>query len=131
MSNEEHPYSLPREERLRGRSAVSKLFTKGHSGFVFPIRYVWCEGDPQSVSSVLFTVPKKFHKRANRRNTLRRRVKEGYRLQKSLLGESQMGVNIALIYSTKEDLEYSRVAKSISKILTLIESERTSQREQK
>ncbi|MFI3248154.1 MAG: ribonuclease P protein component [Rikenellaceae bacterium] len=127
MSNEEHPYSLPREERLRGRTAVSRLFTKGQSGFVFPIRYVWCESESEGASSVLCTVPKKFHKRANKRNLLRRRVKEGYRVQKSLLGESGSGVNLALIYSTKENLEYSRIAKSVAKILTLIESERSSQ----
>lgn len=125
MSNEDHPYSLPREERLRGRTAVSNLFATGESGFVFPIRYVWCDGrDSAAESSVLFTVPKKFHKRANKRNLLRRRVKEGYRLQKSLLGESSQGLNIALIYSTKEILEYSRIAKAVAKVLTTIENER-------
>lgn len=123
MSND-HPYNLPREERLRGRSAVSELFTKGCSGFVFPIRYVWVEGDADEVTSVLFTVPKKFHKRANKRNLLRRRVKEAYRLQKELLGESGRGVHLALIYSTKENLEYARIAKSVAKILTLIDNER-------
>ncbi len=129
LNQEEHPYSLPREERLRGRNAVSQLFAGGHSGFVFPIRYVWCEGKENEVSSVLFTVPKKFHKRANKRNLLRRRVKEGYRLQKSLLKESSNGVHIALIYSTKEELEYRRIAKSIAKILMFIESERNPKEE--
>lgn len=129
MSSEEHPYNLPREERLRGRTAVSNLFANGASGFVFPIRYVWREVDCEAVSSVLFTVPKKFHKRANKRNLLRRRLKEGYRLQKSLLGEASMGLNIALIYSTKENLEYSRIAKALAKVLTIIESERNPNRE--
>ncbi len=129
MNNiEDHPYSLPKAERLRGRSAVSQLFAGGNSGFVYPIRYVWRDVEGDGVSSVLFTVPKKFHKRANKRNLLRRRVKEGYRLQKSLLGESAHGVNIALIYSTKENLEYGRVAKSVAKILALIESERRESR---
>lgn len=129
MSNEEqeHPYSLPREERLRGRSAVSALFANGSSGFVFPIRYVWSEAaNSQQVSSALFTVPKKFHKRANKRNLLRRRLKEGYRLQKSLLAESSSGLNIALIYSTKDSLEYERIAKAVAKILVTINEERGS-----
>lgn len=124
MSIEEHPYSLPREERLRGRTAVSNLFAGGASGFVFPIRYVWCETNREAVNSVLFTVPKKFHKRANKRNLLRRRVKEAYRLQKSMLGEGESGLNIALIYSTKENLEYSRIAKAVAKVLTIVASER-------
>ncbi len=125
LQNTMNPHTLPREERLRGRSAVSNLFTKGSSGFVFPIRYVWTEGaTPDEKTSVLFTTPKKFHKRANKRNLLRRRVKEAYRLQKELLGESLNGVNIALVYSTKENLEYSKIAKSVAKILTIIDNER-------
>lgn len=79
--------------------------------------------DREAVSSVLFSVPKRFHKRANKRNLLRRRVKEAYRLQKSLLGESHSrGYHIALIYTTKENLEYEKIRKSVEKILTQITS---------
>ncbi|MFI3304523.1 MAG: ribonuclease P protein component [Rikenellaceae bacterium] len=111
--------SLPREERLRGRGAVSTLFAEGTSGFSFPIRYVWREGSGD-VDSVLFTVPKRFHKRANRRNLLRRRVKEAYRLQKSLLPKGDRGLDIALIYSSKEQFDYDKISKSVARILTLI-----------
>ena len=75
--------SLPRTERLRSLGAVRRLFESGESGFVFPFRYVWfAEADSVPSVEVLFSVPKKFHKRANRRNLLRRRTKEAYRLQK-------------------------------------------------
>ena len=67
--------SLPRSERLRSLGAVRRLFECGESGFVFPFRYVWyAEPDTEPSVEVLFTVPKKFHKRANRRNLLRRRT---------------------------------------------------------
>ena len=78
--------SLPRTERLRSLGAVRRLFESGESGFVFPFRYVWfAEADSVPSVEVLFSVPKKFHKRANRRNLLRRRTKEAYRLQKGIV----------------------------------------------
>lgn len=61
--------SLPRTERLRSLGAVRRLFASGESGFVFPFRYVWyAEPDTERSVEVLFSVPKKFHKRANKRN---------------------------------------------------------------
>ena len=78
--------SLPRTERLRSLGAVRRMFESGESGFIFPFRYVWfAEADEIPSAEVLFSVPKKFHKRANKRNLLRRRTKEAYRLQKLLL----------------------------------------------
>ena len=93
--------SLPRTERLRSLGAVRRLFESGHGGFVFPFRYVWyAEADAADTTEVLFSVPKKFHKRANKRNLLRRRTKEAYRLQKGILARTGRGTNldIALIY---------------------------------
>ena len=69
--------SLPRTERLRSLGAVRRMFESGESGFIFPFRYVWfAEADEIPSAEVLFSVPKKFHKRANKRNLLRRRTKE-------------------------------------------------------
>lgn len=59
-------HSLPRTERLRSLGAVRRLFESGESGFIFPFRYVWfAEPDTEQSVEVLFSVPKKFHKRAN------------------------------------------------------------------
>ncbi len=82
---------------------VRRMFESGESGFVYPFRYVWfAEADDRMSAEVLFSVPKKFHKRANRRNLLRRRAKEAYRLNKGLLlaeGGKTAAVDVALIYS--------------------------------
>ena len=78
--------TLSRTERLRTLGAIRRLFTEGESGFVYPFRYLWyAEADTEPSVEVLFSVPKKYHKRANKRNLLRRRTKESYRLQKELL----------------------------------------------
>ena len=112
--------SLPRSERLRTLGAVRRVFESGQSGFIFPFRYVWfAEADPVPSVEVLFSVPKKFHKRANRRNLLRRRTKEAYRLQKQILHASGRAVNLdlALIYSSKEALAYKHIQHAVRRIL--------------
>lgn len=111
--------SLPRSERLRSLGAVRRLFECGESGFVFPFRYVWyAEPDTEPSVEVLFTVPKKFHKRANRRNLLRRRTKEAYRLQKQIVRNgATANLDLALIYFSKEVLPYKVISNAVRKIL--------------
>lgn len=115
--------SLPRSERLRSLGAVRRLFECGESGFIFPFRYVWY-AEPDAVLSVelLFSVPKKFHKRANKRNLLRRRTKEAYRLQKEIVRVKNNAGNLdlALIYSSKEVLPYKVIANAVRKILETV-----------
>lgn len=111
--------SRPRTERLRSLGAVRRLFESGESGFIYPFRYVWF-AEPDLVQSVevLFSVPKKFHKRANRRNLLRRRTKEAYRLQKNLLrADAPVNLDLALIYSSKEVVSYKTIAHAVRRIL--------------
>ena len=109
--------SLPRTERLRSLGAVRRMFESGESGFIFPFRYVWfAEAD-----EVLFSVPKKFHKRANKRNLLRRRIKEAYRLQKQTLKNgSPANLDLALIYSSKEVLPYKTIQNAVRRILETV-----------
>ncbi len=75
-------------------------------------------------AEVLFSVPKKFHRRANKRNTLKRRVKESYRLQKSIIlnveGAPAQAYDIALVYSTKEVHSYKTIDNAVRKILQQI-----------
>lgn len=114
--------SLPRAQRLRTLGAIRRLFEQGESGFVFPFRYVWfAEPDTQRSVEVLFSVPKKFHKRANRRNLLRRRAKEAFRLQKERIdGDKRVNIDLALIYSSKEALPYKTIAHAVGKILDTV-----------
>ncbi len=124
----EREYSLPHHERLRSRGSIRRLFDSGKGGFVYPLRYMWFAEESalgeQNQAEVLFTVPKRFHKRANRRNLLRRRVKESYRLQKSIILERDSAtedraksIDIAIIYSTKEHKSYKTIDNAVRKIL--------------
>ncbi len=111
---------LPKEERLRSFGAVRRLFRDGRGGFIYPFRFVvYAEPDSELSASVLFSAPKKFHKRANKRNLLRRRMREAYRLNKSILAESgKTGtVEIALVYSTKEIHGYKTIENALRRVL--------------
>lgn len=122
---------------MRSHGSIRRLFESGKSGFVYPLRYVWLteevdgKQEAESQAEVLFTVPKRFHKRANKRNLLRRRVKESYRVQKSILlnheGEEAIkraqNIDIAIIYSTKESKSYKTINNAVRKILENIAKE--------
>lgn len=71
---------------------------------------------------VLVSVPKKFHKRANRRNRVRRCTKEAYRLNKERLAAcgKSAAVDVAFIYSSKEVLSYKTIEHAVRKILAQI-----------
>lgn len=151
-------YTLPRAERLRSLKAIRRMFDEGHSGFVYPFRYVSLveradaeRADAERLDAkgadaeradvemtaavetidaesrrveVMFSVPKKFHKRANRRNLLKRRAREAYRLHREPLRErlQQQGatLRVALIYSTKECHTYKTISYAVQRILEQI-----------
>lgn len=143
-------HTLPRSERLRSLGAVRRLFTEGEGGFVYPFRYMYhvtkprteCAGKadaagvvPDHVDNspggraegsveVLFSVPKKFHKRANRRNLLKRRTREAYRLSREALRrsvrETGVEIDVALVYSVKECQSYRSITYAVQRILERI-----------
>ena len=143
-------FSLPKEERLRSLTTIRRLFTEGKGGFVYPFRYtVLVEKPKQEVGEtenlvadgvavesaqkqyngkveIMISVPKKFHKRANKRNLLKRRTREAYRLSREELRakvvEQGVVLNIALVYSTKELHTYKTISNAVQRILEQIGS---------
>ena len=122
-------YTLPRSERLRSLKAIRRMFGEGRGGFVYPYRYIFLadkqEGEAEGRGiEVMFSVPKKFHKRANKRNLLKRRTREAYRLNREELCQriSQAGVavNLAFIYSTKEVHSSKTIENAVQKILAQV-----------
>ena len=67
---------------------------------------------------LLISVPKKFFKRAVKRNLLKRRVREAYRTRKALLPFE--GVDLLLSYSSKECADFAAVCSEVESILSKI-----------
>lgn len=126
--------TLTRAERLRSLKVIRRLFEEGRSGFVYPFRYLWLAAEDEGTTEidkasttevvsggveVLFSVPKRFLKRANKRNLVRRRAKEAYRLGKGeiVAAAGKRKVRIALVYSTKKIHEYRTINNAIERIL--------------
>jgi ribonuclease P protein component len=117
-------YSLPRNERLRSLKAIRRLFTEGQSGFVYPFRHLLLVESVEAQAGgleVMFSVPKKFHKRANKRNLLKRRMREAFRLNCQALREKaiEQGValDMALVLSTKDVVSYKTIEYAVKRIL--------------
>lgn len=121
---------LPKEEILRTLGAIDALFARGRRVTAMPVRCAWrvlsAEEfvEQQTEVEVLFSVPKKFFKRANKRNLLRRRMKESYRTSKhalvQLAAAKGVRIHVALIYSTKELSDYTTINDAVNRILEQI-----------
>ena len=101
-------YTLKKEELLRGQSTFDLLFKNGSSFFMFPFKVIFLIQARQEkhLAPVQFAiaVPKKRLKRANKRNYIKRRVKEIYRLNKqdvfaNVLQQEQMVLQFVLVFS--------------------------------
>ena len=108
--------TLPKKERLCGKTAISKLLAKGKHGSVPGLRY-WCMcGTETGVNRILVSVSKKFFKRAVKRNLLKRRIRESWRKQKHML-TMEGNFDILLIYSVKEILSYEEIYTAIGQVI--------------
>ena len=67
----------------------------------------------------MFVVPKKKHKRANKRNDIKRRMREVYRLNKHILYQSLQNQKIDLMFIclSNEELEYPIIEKSMLQLM--------------
>ena len=140
------PNSLPKSMMVSGRLAVSALLEKGKGGVSGCLRYKWVErGSAQvggachteapsglschteapsgaeriSSSRILVSVPKKLFHRAVKRNLLKRRMREAFRVQQGLIGP---GLDILFVYISKAVLPFETIYADMTAALTSIAS---------
>lgn len=131
------PLTFPKSERLRHKALVDPLFREGKSMFEYPVRLVY---RPLSAADLdkafriavpggiaplqmMVTVPKKKRRHAVDRVRMRRRIREGWRLQRRALREaveSNPGLrtlSVALIYAADTDVDSERLHRKIGKLI--------------
>ncbi|MBL7863821.1 MAG: ribonuclease P protein component [Cyclobacteriaceae bacterium] len=107
-----------KEERLSKRKSIDDLFKKGSSFSSFPLKVLFLQStdEGQAKNQVLISVPARTFRKATDRNTLKRRIREGYRLNKALLVTSNP-LCLAYIYIAKEILPSSTIHQAIESSL--------------
>lgn len=102
-------FGYPKNERLKSRKAIDKLFTNGKSVGVYPLRLAFVAKD-EGETKVGVSVSKKYFKKAVDRNYYKRVLRETYRLNKELLhSNNKQPFDIMLFYQTKDCLSYQEI----------------------
>ncbi len=116
-------YSLPKSERLHAEKSIKELFEKGSSFFLYPFKVMfWVgEGLEESPNQVLFSVSKKKIKKATGRNYIKRRLKEAYRLNKSMLSPS--GFLLGFIFVGEPTMSFGDLEPKMKQVLQRLPSE--------
>ncbi len=98
-------FTFRKEERLNKEIWIKELFEKGSSFHLYPFKVLFLpHPDLQyPVNQILISVSKRNFKRAVDRNTVKRRIREAYRLNKPGIPASHKWL-IAYIYVAKEIL---------------------------
>ena len=113
------PNTLPKRERLCGKTTIGHLLAKGKHGNVPGLRFLYLTDTGSETNRIMVSVPKKMFKRAVKRNLLKRRIRESWRKQKHSLQISG-GMDILFIYPTKEIQTYEQIYACVGQIIEKI-----------
>lgn len=114
--------TYPKTERLKSKTTIDLLFSKGKSVSKYPLRLVYIPAEVKNEHSSItklqdnaaikmgVSVSKKYFKKAVDRNYFKRVLRETYRLNKHLLLEnSEKKFELMFFYQTKDRLTYQEI----------------------
>ena len=109
-------FTYPKTEKLKSKTTIDLLFSKGKSVSKYPLRLVFVESDygiPEDSDQKLkmgVSVSKKYFKHAVDRNYFKRVLRETYRLNKHILIDNlDKKYAFMFFYQTKERLSYQEI----------------------
>ena len=128
-------YSLPQSERINSKKQIDRLFRGGGSKAMTasPLRMVYMADSRQTdsqpsdghqpMAQMMVSVPKRFFKRAVKRNYVKRQVREAYRLNKHILvnhltQKADKTVSLCFIWTSDRLLPTAEVMKRMANLLT-------------
>jgi ribonuclease P protein component len=111
-------FTFTKSERLCNKSVITQLFQKGNRGFTqFPFRFSWVPAQLESPypMQVLITASKRNFPTANKRNQVKRQIRELYRLNKHTLYDAASTNNsqyaLMISYLAKEKMLHQELSK--------------------
>lgn len=120
---------LYKKDKLCSKTAIDRLFDPSRkkegltrSVMAYPWRAVWQINNVRTLArpQFLITVPKKRLRHAVDRVTMRRRLREAFRLSHQQLLPADIPLDIAFIYVADSLTDYHAAKRSMTKILTRI-----------
>jgi ribonuclease P protein component len=118
--------SYPKKEKLCSKIIIDRLFSDAKSVYSFPLKVFWIiETLPEEVPvQSTVTVSKRKFKHAVKRNLLKRRMREAFRLNKHDLYDKVNSLNLQLalmiIYNHGEIFPYKTIEDALIKALNKI-----------
>ncbi len=122
-------FEFPKKQKLCSETIIKEMFYSGKSFTTSCIRLVWKQDDNEGKVTLksIIVVPKKKIRLAVKRNIVRRRMKEAYRLHKieleNMLKGKKLQLSIAIIYQKDKILSYKTVEEEIKFILERLSKE--------
>ena len=114
--------TLGKQERLKSKKLIEKLYAEGDSVKTFPLRmmYVQTAHTSDFPCQLGVSVAKKNYKLAVDRNRLKRLMRETYRLQKQIVYNNLDEPYVFMIsYIGREEIKYEDLYLKMEKLLTL------------
>ena len=112
-------FSYPKKHKLKSKTSIDLLFSKGKSVSKYPLRLVYAVADEKLMDGEMMkigvSVSKKYFKNAVDRNYFKRVLRECYRHNKNiLLDKIQKNYSIMFFYQSAERLSFEEInAKTI------------------
>lgn len=121
-----HHFRLGKEHKLCSATAIDQLFSRDGadtlcSSLAYPLRCVWRSNPRRSSGApvqIVIMVPKRRLRHAVDRVTMRRRIREAYRLNRHTLSlPDGLHVDLALVYVADALKPYADINKSMTRLL--------------
>ena len=114
--------TLGKQERLKSKKIIERLYKEGSSVKAFPFRMMYLQTEHTSdfPAQVGVSVPKRNFKKAPDRNRIKRLMRETYRLQKEIVYNNLEKPCVFMIsYIGREEWKYEELYAKMEKLLTL------------
>lgn len=125
-------FTFQKSERLKKRKFIEALFKNGKALSYFPFKCIFIIENTENPSSKFRThfgisIPKRKIRQAVQRNLLKRRTREAWRLQKSILNDAllqkNVHLNIFFIYQSTKIEPFSKIEKAIEELIPKLDKE--------